>query len=274
MEGLHLGDGSRLSHAYIVASPLETARDQMVQTLSAAAVCSGAGRKPCGVCRDCRKVREGVHPDVLHVRRELNDKGKMKREIQVDQIREMIGQAQIMSNEAPGKAFVIHDAETMNPNAQNALLKLLEEPPRGVVLILSTATPAMLLPTSRSRCIEVTTNAEETVLTPELEQMALSYLELVSRGKRSDLLAWCNERAGAWDLTVTGEWMQTVSAVATDLLCGRRRKPALERETCWRLIQLMDRCQEFLKVNVGIKHVFGTIAVKSIGGTTSVEMRK
>ena len=109
----------------------------------------------------------------------------------MDQIREMIGQAQIMPNEAPGKAFIVHEAETMNPNAQNALLKLLEEPPRGVVLILSTATPAMLLPTVRSRCVELSLNAE--VPAPEEGVLAdvTAYLKRVAGGKRSDLLAWC-----------------------------------------------------------------------------------
>ena len=122
MQALHFGDGRSLSHAYITASASEDARRQTEETLAAAAVCSGTGAKPCGVCRDCRKARDGVHPDIIHVRREIDDKGKLRREIRVDQIREMIGQAQIMPNEAPGKAFIVHEAETMNPNAQNALL--------------------------------------------------------------------------------------------------------------------------------------------------------
>ncbi len=273
MEGLQLGDGSRLSHAYIVASASETARQQNVQTLSAAAVCSGTGKRPCGMCRDCRKARDGVHPDIIHIRRETDDKGKQKREIRVDQIRDMIGQAQIMSNEAPGKAFVIHEAETMNPNAQNALLKLLEEPPKGVVLILSTATPAMLLPTIRSRCVEITSNDDAPEADPEAEKAALEYLKLVAAGKKSALLAWCNDRAAASDAAFCNQWTQAVQSVLTDLLCQRRKTPQLTPEDCWRILEVMERCQAYLAVNVGIKHLFGAVAVKSIGGAAPVETR-
>lgn len=273
MEGLQLGDGSRLSHAYIVASASETARQQNVQTLSAAAVCSGTGKRPCGMCRDCRKARDGVHPDIIHIRRETDDKGKQKREIRVDQIRDMIGQAQIMSNEAPGKAFVIHEAETMNPNAQNALLKLLEEPPKGVVLILSTATPAMLLPTIRSRCVEITSNDDAPEADPEAEKAALEYLKLVAAGEKSALLAWCNDRAAASDAAFCNQWTQAVQSVLTDLLCRRRKTPQLTPEDCWRILEVMERCQAYLAVNVGIKHLFGAVAVKSIGGAAPVETR-
>ena len=273
MQALHFGDGRSLSHAYITASASEDARRQTEETLAAAAVCSGTGAKPCGVCRDCRKARDGVHPDIIHVRREIDDKGKLRREIRVDQIREMIGQAQIMPNEAPGKAFIVHEAETMNPNAQNALLKLLEEPPRGVVLILSTATPAMLLPTVRSRCVELSLNAE--VPAPEEGVLAdvTAYLKRVAGGKRSDLLAWCCEKAAVTDNAGAVEFTEAVKTVVTDMLCGRRPDMGLSREQCLALTRLMDTCAGYLSVNTGVKHVFGLIAVKSIGETAPVEMR-
>ena len=173
MSELKFGKNRGLSHAYIAASLSESVRDRTVRTLSAAAVCSNPDNKPCGSCRDCRKAQDGVHPDIIHIRRETDDKGKVRKEIRVDQVRDMIGQAQIMSNEANGKAFVIHEAELMNENAQNALLKLLEEPPRGVVLVLSTATPSMLLETVRSRCIEISGNDDAPALDEALREDVL-----------------------------------------------------------------------------------------------------
>lgn len=259
-------DGERtLSHAYIVASQSEEARGSAEQDIAAAAVCSGQGeRKPCGICRDCRKAKAGVHPDILHVRRLTDDKGKPKREIQVDQVREMITQAQVMPNEAEGKAFVVHDAETMNPSAQNALLKLLEEPPRGVVLILSTPAPAMLLPTIRSRCIEVTVNREAPPLSAELRQEAETYLQCVCAGSKSELLRWCSEKAAHTDTAGTVEFVNGVKTVLTDQLCGRQ--PAkLEPNRLFALTELMERCETALSVNTGVKHIFGLLAVKSIG---------
>lgn len=274
MDRLEFDRDRGLSHAYIVSAQSACVREQTILPLASAAVCSGTGKRPCGVCRDCRKAKDGVHPDIIHVQRETDEKGKAKREIRVDQIREMITQAQIMPNEAPGKAFIIHDAETMNPNAQNALLKLLEEPPKGVVLILSTGTPAMLLPTIRSRCIELSVNDDDPALDGEAEQAAMEYLKRVARGKRSELLAWCSEKAAVSDIASAALFVETVRIVLTDILCGRRPDCGLTAAACWRLIRLMETCRGYLAVNVGIKHLFGVIAVKSIGEAAPVEMRK
>lgn len=264
MSELRFGQKRGLSHAYIAASMSEGVRDRTVRTLSAAAVCSASDNKPCGVCRDCRKANDGVHPDIIHVRRESDDKGKLKKEIRVNQVRDMIGQAQIMANEANGKAFVIHEAELMNENAQNALLKLLEEPPRGVVLILSTATPAMLLETVRSRCIELSENDEAPETDAELRKEVLTYLELTAKGRRSDLLAWCVRKAGNTDVAGANAFADAVSAVLTDILSGRENVRGLDKSKCWALLELMETCKEYLSVNTGVKHVFGLIAVKSV----------
>ena len=265
MSELKFGQSRGHSHAYIAASLSEDTRSRTEAILASAAVCSADNGKPCGTCRDCRKAAAGVHPDIIHIRRESDDKGKQKKEIRVDQIREMIGQAQIMPNEANGKAFVIHEAELMNTQAQNALLKLLVEPPRGVVLILSTATPTMLLETVRSRCVELTENDDAPALDYELKKEVLKYLELVAKGKKSYLLAWCNQKAGSTDTAGANEFVEAVKTVITDILCGREKDHGLTKNKCWALIALMDTCVEYLSVNTGVKHVFGMIAVKSIG---------
>lgn len=274
MQALSFGQGTGLSHAYIAASASEIARRETEETLAMAAVCSGSGAKPCGVCRDCRKARSGVHPDIIHIRREMNEKGQTKQGIQVDQVREMITQAYIMPNEAPGKALIVHDAETMNPSAQNALLKLLEEPPKGVVLILSTATPTMLLPTIRSRCVEIATNVDAPAPDPAVLEDVDAYLKRVAAGKRSELLAWCTAKATGTDVAAAREFVYGVKTVLTEVLCGRRTGYGLSRQQSWDLITLMDTCTDYLAVNTGVKHLFGLIAVRSMRGEDPVEMRK
>ncbi len=264
MRQLKFGKSKGLSHAYIVSSLSEDMRKRTEAILSMAAVCSAPEGKPCGVCRDCRKAAAGVHPDIIHISRESDDKGKLKKEIRVDQIREMIGLAQIMANEANGKAFIIHEAELMNVQAQNALLKLLEEPPAGVVLILSTSTPAMLLETVRSRCVELTENDDAPALETEVKKQALSYLSLVAKGKKSSLLAWCNQMAASSDNASATEFVEAVKRIITDYLCGRDTNYGLTKNECWTVLQLMDTCLEYLSVNTGIKHIFGLIAVNSI----------
>ena len=78
--------------------------------------------KPCGVCRDCRKVAAGIHPDLITVRRLEDDKGRPRREIVVDQIRAVNQAAWILPNEAQRKVYLIAEADKMNPAAQNAAL--------------------------------------------------------------------------------------------------------------------------------------------------------
>lgn len=268
MSELKFGKSKGLSHAYIVSSLSEDVRKRTEAIFSAAAVCSSPEGRPCGVCRDCRKAASGVHPDIIHISRETDDKGKLRKEIRVDQIREMIGLAQIMANEANGKAFIIHEAELMNVQAQNALLKLLEEPPAGVVLILSTSTPAMLLETVRSRCVELVENDDAPELDAEVKQQAITYLSLVAQGKKSALLAWCNQMAGKSDNASTTAFVEAVKRVLTDDLCGRDVDCRMSKNGCWTILLLMDKCIEYLSVNTGIKHIFGLIAVNSIERNT------
>ncbi|NCC68580.1 MAG: hypothetical protein EOM14_10395, partial [Clostridia bacterium] len=106
--------GGKLSHAYIIASPSEAERNAAALRLAAAMLCESEGERPCGVCRHCRKVMAGIHPDVITIDREENDKGQKKREIPVGRIRAVVSDAQVMPNEAAVKAYIIADADAMN----------------------------------------------------------------------------------------------------------------------------------------------------------------
>ena len=133
----------RLSHAYIAGGGV-------ADVIAAAAVCSGSGARPCMACAHCGKASRGVHPDVFTLEK-LPD----KREIVVDQIRELKKDVIVIPCEARKKAYIISDADLMNTSAQNAFLQVLEEPPSHAVFILKTDNPAQLLPTVRSRCVEL-----------------------------------------------------------------------------------------------------------------------
>ena len=161
MDKLVFRPGERVSHAYIVASASEEARRGTALRLAAAMLCESSGDRPCGDCRHCRKVFSGIHPDVVSVAPALDDKGRKRREILVEQVRFISADAQVMPNEARVKVYAIHDAERMNAAAQNALLKLLEEPPASAAFILCASNPALLLPTVRSRCVLLRQNADE-----------------------------------------------------------------------------------------------------------------
>ena len=140
----------RLPHAIIVSSGTEQQRLDFALFLAAASVCSSQGEVPCLLCKNCKKAFDGNHPDILYFERE-----KGKKEFSVKIVRDMIKpQAYVKPNEADSKVFIIKDAQFMNSGAQNALLKIFEEPPAGVRFILCCDYPSALLETIRSRAAE------------------------------------------------------------------------------------------------------------------------
>jgi len=100
----------------------------------------------CGTCPACSRIARGVHPDVLFI--EPNDKGNIK----IDFVRDAIERAGFRPFEGRWRVTLIDQADGLERSAQNALLKVLEEPPSSSVFLLVTALPDLLLPTVRSRC--------------------------------------------------------------------------------------------------------------------------
>ncbi|MBI4888829.1 MAG: DNA polymerase III subunit delta', partial [Acidobacteria bacterium] len=100
----------------------------------------------CGACEACRRIARGVHPDVIVVL--PGESGSIK----IEQVREVIDRAAYRPFEGRRRAVVVNEADAMVPQAQNALLKTLEEPPPASVFILVSSMPDALLPTVRSRC--------------------------------------------------------------------------------------------------------------------------
>lgn len=137
----------RIPHAVIIASGDYQSRIELAEYISAACLCAGEGESPCGECKSCKKIFAGIHPDAQFFERE-----KDKKEFSVKIVRDEIKpEAFVKPNEADGRIFVIKDAETMNASAQNAFLKILEEPPKGVRFILCCDNAASMLETIRSR---------------------------------------------------------------------------------------------------------------------------
>jgi DNA polymerase-3 subunit delta' len=132
--------------------------------------------EPCGQCQDCRLFDAGTHPD-FHVlttevesesgripilseysnryldSKEREKKTKYSRVIGIDQVRELIGRFSTHAHISKSKVALVLPADCMNISAANALLKLLEEPPEGSVIVLAAANPAHLPATIRSRCM-------------------------------------------------------------------------------------------------------------------------
>ena len=103
----------------------------------------------CGTCRACDRIARGVHVDVIAL--EPDDRASIK----IDVVREVLGRTSFRPFEGKRRVVLIREADTLEPQAQNSLLKSLEEPPPGTIFILTTAVPGALLPTVRSRCMRL-----------------------------------------------------------------------------------------------------------------------
>ncbi len=136
----------RPSHSYLICGAEGSGKKTLANLLAAAFQCTAGGDVPCGHCAPCRKVLSGNHPDVITV----DDPDKVQ--VSVELIRGIQADAYIRPNEGNRKIFYIPRAGQMNGSAQNALLKLMEEPPQYGVFLLVAPSAEGLLPTIRSRC--------------------------------------------------------------------------------------------------------------------------
>ncbi len=136
---------NRLPHALLFAGPEGVGKRTLALTLAKALNCSRADGDACGRCRSCSKTDREEHPDVLSLR-------PSTAQIKVGEIRELNAAIQYRPFEGRRRIFLIDPADAMNEQAQNALLKTLEEPPADAFLILLSERPNLLLPTVRSRC--------------------------------------------------------------------------------------------------------------------------
>lgn len=254
--------GKNLSHAYIISAKPEEGFAK-ARELAAAILCESGNKRPCGLCRHCKKSLRGIHPDVTVLTRPLDDKGRMKREIPIELLRATLSTAYIMPNEADKKVYIIRDAGAIAPNSQGVLLKILEEPPYFDAFILITDNSNLLLETVRSRCVSINLNGEEDGISPEAREKAEKYLAILAKGDALALLRFATEQ-GEMSVADSAEFTKAATALLTDMLCGRLPTAGLSRKELMRLVALMRKAQEYLRFNVSSKQLFGMLSVCSI----------
>ena len=243
----------KLLHAYILSGSGEATAEKS-REMAAAVLCEGAGPKPCRSCRHCRKVLRGdfpgIHPDVTAVRRGVNSKGVLRAEIVVEQIRDLVRDASILPNEAAAKVYIFPEADTLNRIAQNAFLKLLEEPPAFVTFLLCAENPESLLPTVRSRCGEIRVGTERLALPDQVRDRAEGYL--AARGDRCELLRCCAamEKLENPDLLAVVEAIRELAPETKDI----------SPEELLFLEKFVGEAERYLRAYVGVRHVTGYLS--------------
>lgn len=135
-------------HAYLLTGARGLGKRTFARVLASALFCASA-HKPCGACRECRRVMDGSHPDVLTL---FSDDGK---QIGVDRVRDLIRETSRHSLDGGFRVVMIEPVERMTAQAQNCLLKSLEEPQTDVVYLLMTHELTATLGTIASRCVRI-----------------------------------------------------------------------------------------------------------------------
>ena len=199
-----------ISHAYIIGGERSMGKEFIAAIFAMAMQCSAEPHaKPCQVCPQCKQALSGNHPDIIHLTHERPGT------ISVDDIRTQINaDVGIMPYRGPKKIYIIGEAEKMTPSAQNALLKTLEEPPAYTVIMLLTANAEALLPTIRSRCINL---AMQPVPDTLVKKYLMEGMEIP--GYKADIcVAFARGNIGKARLLATSEEFEKVRDEAITLL--------------------------------------------------------
>lgn len=174
----------RGSHFYLICGPEGSGRHTLARLLAAALMCTGS-EKPCGRCEGCRKIMAGVHPDFITV------DDPEKKTVPVELIRQARSDIYVQPNEGQRKIYLFPRAQDIAVPGQNALLKILEEPPGYGAFLLITDNPEKLLPTVRSRCTELS-------LLPLSEQIIRRELSKRFPDASADAISGAISRSGGY----------------------------------------------------------------------------
>lgn len=257
----------RLSHAIVLSGDgdlLDAAR-----FIAASHVCEEES-KPCLRCRHCRKVLEGIHPDVTVVR------DTEHRELTVDAVRALRQDVYIRPNEAARKVYIIADSHQLNERDQNVLLKIVEEGPAYAAFVFCADTLHALLPTIRSRCVELRLEGQDAAL--EENEAAAELCRVLARRDPLALAAHLtgleNRRMKREHLLAMMEGAWQASADALLAVCGRSGgcgegaealRSVFDRRQLQALTDLFRRYCGECQYNVGVGHVLGALNAELAG---------
>lgn len=201
----------RFPHALIIEGEEGLGKKTLAKEIALSLICQDNENKPCRACAQCKKVIKGFHPDVCEY---SPDESKKSRPFTVDTVRDIIADAAIKPNEAQYKICILNECERMNPSAQNALLKIIEEPPEYAIFLLLTTSKSVFLETVLSRSVVISL---EGVDFQEGAQFICERDESLDFDEVSQAIALCNGNIGK-TLEMLGEGkLKRIIDIANDI---------------------------------------------------------
>ncbi len=239
-----------LSHAYIISGPSQQTNHALAQQMAAAYVCSAQGERPCGVCSNCKKAQNGIHPDIITLKA-LED----KQSISVEQTRQLRADAYIRPNEAARKVYLIDATQFgTKDEAQNSLLKVLEDGPDYLAFIFLAEQPKQLLQTIRSRCemLSLAAGDEDRIPVPEeVAQAAQQMARLLLDGSELERMEFTVElEKKKW----TRETMKLFLAETEEIL---RPELAKRGQIVVPILEHIQKIRLATPLNVGVGNLLG-----------------
>ena len=140
----------RCPHAVLIDGAGEEEREALAGLTARMIVCENKDRTPCGECEHCRKAKDGVHPDIITIKKPDDKKRFVK-----DDVKKMVADAYLTPNEATTKVFIVKEMQLMTEESQNLLLKILEEPPGYTAFVLTSENSNAVIGTVLSRVVRL-----------------------------------------------------------------------------------------------------------------------
>lgn len=218
----------KISHAYIIHGEKSSGKEFIARVFAMALQCEKGGTEPCNECRSCKQSVSKNQPDIIYVTHEKPNT------ISVEDIREQVNNdVAIKPYSSKYKVYIINEAEKMTVQAQNAILKTLEEPPAYVIILLLVSNLQALLPTILSRCVTLN-------MKPVSDRQVRKYLmeELQVPDYRADVcVAFARGNIGKAKALASSEEFDNVKNEALALLKHSRE------------MELQDIIQAIKKIN-------------------------
>lgn len=260
-----------LSHALLFTGPGD--RLAAARFAAAAFQCTAEASRPCGSCPSCRKVRDGIHPDVLTVQ------DAQHKNIAVEIVRGVRQDAYIRPNEGKRKVYLFPDCALLTEQDQNVLLKLVEEGPPYATFLFCAENSAAVLQTLRSRCVELKLHPAGTS-SPGEDQDGELLCQAIARRRRGGVAELAvrleKKKLSREALAVLLERSQALLAGALLLPYGRAPVPGdrelagligkrLTNAEIMRTIEILKKYHRACGYNVGPGHVLGALAAELEG---------